>query len=136
MVQFFVNRKLFASEQFGLRKKRSCVHATSTVTDYIKGKLSKKSTGQACFIDLQKAFDTLDRSKLLKTIYAYGYRGPILEILKAYSANRYQYKETVNDRTDKLQIITGVPQRLILGTSLQCIGKLFCCLPWKAGYEI
>ena len=70
MVQFFVNRKLFASEQFGLRKKRSCVHAISTVTDYIREKIDKKSTGQACFIDLQKAFDTLDHSILLKKLYS------------------------------------------------------------------
>ena len=94
MVQFFVNRKLFASEQFGFRKKRLCVHAISTVTDYIREKIDKKSTGQACFIDLQKAFDTLDHSILLKNLYAYGYRGPIFEILMDYLANRYQYIET------------------------------------------
>ena len=118
MVQFFVNRKLFASEQFGFRKKRSCVHAISTVTDYIREKIDKKSTGQACFIDLQKAFDTLDHSILLKTLYAYGYRGPIFDILMDYLANRYQYIETVNDRTDTLQINTGVPQGSILGPFL------------------
>ena len=118
MVQFFINRKLFASEQFGFRKKRSCVHAISTVTDYIREKIDKKSTDQACFIDLQKAFDTLDHSILLKKLYAYGYRGPIFQILMDYLANRYQYIETVNERTDKLQINTGVPQGSILGPFL------------------
>ena len=118
MVQFFINRKLFASEQFGFRKKRSCVHAISTVTDYIREKIDKKSTDQACFIDLQKAFDTLDHSILLKKLYAYGYRGPIFQILMDYLANRYQYIETVNERTDKQQINTGVPQGSILGPFL------------------
>ena len=75
-------------------------------------------TGQACFINLQKAFDTQDHSILLKKLYAYGYRGPIFEILMDYLANRYQYIETVNDRTDKLQIKTGVPQGSILGPFL------------------
>ena len=118
MVQFFVNRKLFASEQLGFRKKRSCVHAISTVIDYIREKIDKKSTGQACFINLQKAFDTLDHSILLEKLYAYGYRGPIFESLMDYLVKRYQYIETVDDRTDKLQINTGVPRGSILGPFL------------------
>ena len=79
-----------------------------TVTDYIRKKMTKKSTGQACLIDLQNAFDTLDHSILLKELYDLGYREPIFKILINYLAN--QYIETVNDRTDKLQIINGVPQ--------------------------
>ena len=87
----FRKNKLIASEQFGFRKKRSCVHAINTVTDYITEKNDKKSTGQACFIDLRKASDTLDHSILLKKPYTFVYRAPIFKILIDYLANRYQY---------------------------------------------
>ena len=70
-------------------EKSSCVHAISTVTDCIREMVGKKTMGQACFIDLRKALDTIDHSILLKNIYAYGYRGAIFEILSDYFRNRF-----------------------------------------------
>ena len=114
MVQFFVKRKLLTV--WVPKKNDRAFMQSVTVTDYISEKLTKKLTGQARFIDLQKAFDTLDHSILLKKLYAFGYKEPIFKILMDYLAN--QNTETVNDRTDKLQIKNGVPQGSILGPFL------------------
>ena len=70
--------------------------------------------GQACFIDLRKAFDSLDLSTLLEKLYAYCYRGGIFEVLRDYFRKRFPYIETDNNKTGKLQINFGVPQGLIL----------------------
>ena len=66
--------------------------------------------GQACFIDLRKAFDTLGYSILFKNLNVYGYRGLIFEGLSDFFRIRFQYIETDNDETEKLQIKTGVPR--------------------------
>ena len=77
--------------------------------------IDKKSTGQTCFIDLRKAFDSLDHSKLLNKLYNYGYRGPIIHLMTDYLTNRWQYVFDIERITEKLPVVTGVPQGSILG---------------------
>ena len=74
--------KLLANNQFGFRSKMSRVHAVATLREYIRTVIANKSTGQASFIDLSKAFDTIDPEMLLLKIERYEFRGPILELLK------------------------------------------------------
>ena len=52
--------------QFGVRAKRSCVHAITSVTDYMRESMDKKSSNQA--------FDSLDHSVLMNQLYSYGFR--------------------------------------------------------------
>ena len=52
--------------QYGFRNKMSCTGAIGAITDYIRDVIDRKLNGQACFIDLQKAFDTIDHKLLLK----------------------------------------------------------------------
>ena len=37
-----------------------CVQAIAKVTEFLRQQTDDKMTAQACFIDLKKAFDTLD----------------------------------------------------------------------------
>ena len=118
VIDFFVENNLFTSLQFGFRSNHSCVHAISKITDYIRVAIDKKFTGQTCFIDLRKAFDSLDHSQLLKKLYNYGFRGPILHLMSDYLTNRWQYVFDNERNTEKLPVITGVPQGSILGPFL------------------
>ena len=73
-------------------------------------RLIKKSTSQACFVVLEKEFDSLDHSILLRKTYNLGFRGPNFELLKRYSRSCCQYVEN-DGRNSKLQVIkTGNPQ--------------------------
>ena len=87
---FFTKNKLFSSNQSGFRSKRSCSHAIAEVTDYIRNEIDKRGSGIACFIDLKKAFDTLDHSILLEKLYRYGFTGPVLNIIRHYVTERKQ----------------------------------------------
>ena len=80
--------------------------------------MKKRTVGQACFINLRKAFDTIDYSILLKNSSAYGYRGPSFEISSDYFKNRFQQMDTDSHKYGKVQTNTNVPLGLILGPFL------------------
>ena len=104
--------------QYGFRKKSSCAHAIAEVADFIRGEIDKKSSGISCFIDLQKAFDSLDHGILLAKQSNYGFRGPIYNIMVDYLSNRSQYVYANGNRSDIAKITTGVPQGSVLGPFL------------------
>ena len=118
MMSFCTKHKVLTSAQFGFRPKMSCVHAIVKVTEYIREQIDKKMTGQACFIDLKKAFDTLNHEILLKKLEKYGFRGKINEILKSFLNDRKQYVKMKDFETDELTVQTGVPQGSVLGPFL------------------
>ena len=70
------------------------------------------------FIDLKKAFDTVDHDILIAKLYHYGITGKELDWFKSYMSNRKQcWKE--NGHVSKLQDIKcGVPQDSCLGPLL------------------
>ena len=70
------------------------------------------------FIDLQKAFDTVNHDILLNKLYKYGIRGTCSRWLKDYLGNRQQFVEFNNVVSAKKTIFYGVPQGSILGPLL------------------
>ena len=71
------------------------------------------------FIDLSKAFDTVDHSVLLKKLELYGITDRNHSWFKNYLSNRKQFIQINNEQNTKLEIITcGVPQGSILGPLL------------------
>ena len=101
MMKFCVKNNLLANNQFGFRSKMPCVHAVATITEYIRNVIANKSTGQASFIDLSKAFDTIDHEILLLKIERYGFGGPILELLKNYLIGRTQFVSAGCKKNDR-----------------------------------
>ena len=71
-------------------------------------------TPEAVFLDLSKAFDTLDFDILLKLNY-YGIRGTSLTLIQNYLSNREQYTHYENQDSAILDIKIGIPQGSILG---------------------
>ena len=70
------------------------------------------------YLDLSKAFDTLDHDILLYKLQYYGVRGNALLLLRSYLENRQQFVEYGNIESDYLPLSTGVPQGSILGPLL------------------
>ena len=71
-----------------------------------------------CFIDLRKAFDTLNHSMLLKKMDHYGIRGIALDWFPSYLSERKYYVSVNGHISDYLDISCGVPQGSVLGPLL------------------
>ena len=118
MIRFTEKNDLICPMQYGFRNNMSCVDAIATITEFVRTEIDKKAQGQACFIDLQKAFDTLDHHILLKKLENYGFRGKSFEILRDYLSDRWQYISHNGVCTEKLKSVSGVPQGSVLGPFL------------------
>ena len=104
--------------QFGFREKHSTLHALIGMTETIKETIDKSMFGCGVFIDLQKAFDTVNHSILLKKLEHYGLRGVRLDWFSSYLSNRKQYASVNGATSDYLDITCGVPQGSVLGDLL------------------
>ena len=119
IVNFLDHFKLLNKNQFGFRKKRSTIDAICSLTENIHHVLNNRYVTTLCsFIDLKKAFDTVDHSILLDKCHRIGLRGPVLKILKSYLSNRVQYVLSDNKRSANSNVTIGVPQGSILGPLL------------------
>ena len=77
--------------QFGFREKHSTQHAIINLVNKITTSLDTGDLVIGVFLDLKKAFDTVDHTILLKKMYAYGIRDNVLKWLKSYLSDRSQY---------------------------------------------
>ena len=78
-------------------------------------KLIKNKKAIACFIDLQKAFFSLDQKILLAKVSIYRFRGPIYNMMVDYLSSRSQHVFVIGNRSDNAETVTGVPQGSVLG---------------------
>ncbi len=107
--------KLLSSAQFGFRK----YHYTSTcvlsLIDVIfKNMDANKLTG-VVFLDLKKAFDTIDHNILLKKLKSFNFNQNAIDWFQNYLSDRYQSVKYQGHKSYKLLVRTGVPQGSILG---------------------
>ena len=113
--KFFSCKKVINSQQFGFRKGYSTELA---ITDLHNRVIKNTDNGYytcCIFIDLSKAFDTVNHSILLDKLYAYGIRGNMYSLLKSYLSNRKQFTWCNNTKSENSTILCGVPQGSTLG---------------------
>ena len=115
---FLTDHNLLTPNQSGFRKQ----HSTSTALLHIIDMMQRDIDGGKCcgvlFLDLKKAFDTVDHQILLKKMVSYGVEGNALQWFDSYLSNRQQ-RTLINDSLSEPKLVTcGVPQGSIIGPLL------------------
>ena len=91
---FWKNYDVLNSKQYGFRKGKSTLNALIDLTETLREHINKNEKTICTFLDLSKAFDTINHGILLKKLDAYGARGKILQLLASFLQNRKQFVQT------------------------------------------
>ena len=118
LFNFLDNKKILFDNQFGFRTKHSTTQATLLIIDKIQRAIEERNYSCGIFLDLSKAFDSVDHSILLTKLEHYGIRGLTLDWFKSYLSNRSQIVCIGNIKSDEQIIRCGVPQGSFLGPIL------------------
>ena len=92
------------SLQFGFRLKCSTNHALISITESIRYSIDNNEFGCGIFIDLKKAFDTVNHSILLLKLHHYGVRGKAYDWFQSYLSNREQFVCVNGHDSDSLSV--------------------------------
>ena len=118
LFDFICTINILYDYQFGFRPGHSTQQAIITLIDKITKSLDNGDIVISLFIDLKKAFDTVDHCILLRKLYAYGIRGTMLKWIESYLSGRTQYVVFDGQESEIYGIQCGVPQGSILGPLL------------------
>ena len=88
---YFDDHNLFFGNQYGFQKKYFTELAVLEVIDRITNQLDKGLSPMNIYLDLSKAFDTLDHDILIHKLQYYGVSGSALRLFKNYLTERKQY---------------------------------------------
>ena len=115
---YFETNRLFHGSQYGFRKRHSTEFAALELVDKLLNMMNKGQVPLGIFLNLLKAFDTLDHKILIKKLEFYGVSDGPGKLLESYLSIRKQYVAFDDINSQILNIKTVVSQRSILGPLL------------------
>ena len=118
LVMYLNRNDVLVDEQNGFRSKRSCEDHIYSLTSLIRNSLDQKRSVFAIFIDLQKAFDFVDRQSLLFKLSNYGVDGKLYFAIKSLYQNTLSCIRINGQYTDWFSTTLGVRQGDTLSPTL------------------
>ena len=118
LYNFLEQNNILYKNQFGFRKNNSTTFALLQITEKIKETIDNRKYGCGIFIDLRKAFDTVNHNILLKKLEHYGIRDIAYKWFESYLSNRRQYVFLNGESSEIRNTTCGVPQGSVLGPLL------------------
>ena len=118
LIQYINKNSILNSSQFGFRSAHSTIHAITSIHETILENTNADKHSISIYLDLSKAFDSVNHQILLNKLEHYGIRGIALKFFKSYLYNRQQYTCVNGEVSEILSVICGVPQGSTLGPLL------------------
>lgn len=116
--KFMDKHRLLTDSQYGFRTNRSTSLALTELIEEITNSIDQKKYAVGVFVDLKKAFDTINHDILINKLERYGIRGVVLKWVSSYLQNRQQFVKMGEYKSKCLDISCGVPQGSVLGPKL------------------
>ena len=118
ILEYFTPNNLLFDGQCGFRENHSIEQAALEFIDRIKLEMDRKKIPFSIFLDLLKAFDTLNYGILLTKLLYYDIQGIHLNLFQSYLTKPSQYVQYNDTSSSIREIETGVPRGLIFGPLL------------------
>ena len=116
--EYFTNNELFYNSQYGFRKLHPNEYASLELVDRISQYLDNGKLPVTVYLDLSKAFDTINHEILFKKLEYYGFTDTPFIWFRSYLHNRHQYVFFNGCCSTPKTLETGVPHGSILGPLL------------------
>ena len=117
-MKFIEKHKILYLYQYGFRKNYSTCLALIDIVDKIKNALDQNDYVMGIFLDITKAFDSINHGILYSKLEHYGFRGHSLDFITSFLTNRKQFIWAQGISSEIKGISYGVPQESILGPLL------------------
>ena len=118
LINFLNKHTIISNCHFGFRKNYSTILAMNDLCENILQMKQKDKHISLMFLDLSKAFDSVNHGILIKKLEFYGFKGIIGKLLESYLYNRKQYIKCNGVKSDISNIKCGGPQGSVLGPLL------------------
>lgn len=110
--------EIIIDDQYGFREGYDCESALDFTIMQWKLNVDQGKIVIAVFLDLKRAFETVDRDRLIKKLEKYGIKGMANQWFKSYLSNRTQITKYGDALSEKLETEHGVPQGSRLSSDL------------------
>ena len=115
----FERNNLLSDNQFGFRHGRSCELALNSMIEYWRKSLGEGNRAKAIFLDLSKAFDTINHDLLVEKLHRYyNFDSSSRALIECYLKERFCLVKQGDLKSEMELLRTGVPQGSILGPLL------------------